>query len=31
MQKLKDIYYQSGAWKKYNWYQFLAALVDMKT
>jgi hypothetical protein len=23
MEELKDIYYESGIWLKYNWYDFL--------
>lgn len=27
--ELLDVYYESGAWKKYNWYDFLTKLVDV--
>jgi len=26
MDELKEIYYQSGIWRKYNWYDFLQEL-----
>jgi hypothetical protein len=29
MLKLLDIYYESGMWTKYNWYDFLEKLVEI--
>lgn len=30
MTDLKDIYYKSGIWLKYNWYDFIKKLIEMK-
>jgi len=27
MEELRQIYYESGIWLKYNWYDFLSELV----
>lgn len=29
MKELKEIYYESGIWLKYNWYDFLIELADI--
>lgn len=29
MLKLLDVYYQSGIWRKYNWYDFLVELKEI--
>ena len=29
--ELLDIYYESGTWRKYNWYDFLSKLLDMSS
>lgn len=29
MQEFKQIYYDSGIWRKYNWYDFLEKLIEI--
>lgn len=30
LKKLKSLYYQSGVWRKYNWYDFLKEFREIK-
>ena len=30
IEELKTIYYESGIWRKYNWYDFLEKLLEIK-
>lgn len=29
LKELKEIYYESGIWRRYNWYDFLEKLLEI--